>query len=305
MDSMFEGCSSLSSLNLSNFDTSKVISMNNMFYLCDALISLDVSNFNTSKVTSMYSMFYDCNLLISLNLSSFDTSKVNLMDEMFYNCNSLTSLNLSNFDTSQVESISYIFYNCSKLEYLNIKNFVVKEETIYEDMFFNFPMNIVICAEEENVVEILKAINGCLIISCSDDWQKENLNLGNNGCMENFSEKPDETILNIDHNTEKNIEEIYGIVTSKNTEIFISGIEESLSINDKSDKIINNQCNFTYELNEKGELILNNILNDLNFNISKEAIEGYCIIVFKEKYTKLTLSKIIINDAGIIRKIIT
>ena len=47
-----------------------------MFYYCRELTSLDLSNFNTSKVTDMRSMFSICGGLTSLDVSSFNTSKV-------------------------------------------------------------------------------------------------------------------------------------------------------------------------------------------------------------------------------------
>ena len=60
--------------------------MNRMFYNCTSLTSLDLSNYNTSKVTAMLSMFEYCSSLPSLDLSNFDTSNVNDMDYMFYEC---------------------------------------------------------------------------------------------------------------------------------------------------------------------------------------------------------------------------
>ena len=45
-------------IDVSNFDTSKVTTMNRMFSGMSNLTSLDLSNFDTSKVTTMYSMFY-------------------------------------------------------------------------------------------------------------------------------------------------------------------------------------------------------------------------------------------------------
>ena len=57
MDHMFNGCSALTSLDLTNFNTAKVEYMNNMFEGCSALESLDLTNFNTAKVTYMYNMF--------------------------------------------------------------------------------------------------------------------------------------------------------------------------------------------------------------------------------------------------------
>ena len=50
MDNMFNGCESLTSLDLSNFNTSSVENMENMFNGCKSLTSLDLSNFNTSLV---------------------------------------------------------------------------------------------------------------------------------------------------------------------------------------------------------------------------------------------------------------
>ena len=69
-----------------------ITNMSYMFYQCDSLTSLDLSSFDTSKVTSMSDMFYQCDSLTSLDLSSFDTGNVTSMSGMFYQCDSLTSL---------------------------------------------------------------------------------------------------------------------------------------------------------------------------------------------------------------------
>ena len=47
------GCSLISSLDLSNFDTSLVTRFDNMFHSCKSLISLDLSNFNTKSALLM------------------------------------------------------------------------------------------------------------------------------------------------------------------------------------------------------------------------------------------------------------
>ena len=76
MSSMFDGCSSLTSLDLTSFDTSQVWDMRCMFDGCSSLTSLDLSRFDTSQVTDMGGMFFDCSYLTSLELSNFDTSQV-------------------------------------------------------------------------------------------------------------------------------------------------------------------------------------------------------------------------------------
>jgi surface protein len=100
---MFSGCESLTSLDLSSFDTSNVTNMEGMFSGCSNLTSLDLSSFDTSNVTKMVQMFAGCESLTSLDISSFNTSKVTNMQYMFRNCGSLTSLDLSSFDMSNVK----------------------------------------------------------------------------------------------------------------------------------------------------------------------------------------------------------
>lgn len=83
MQQMFSQCSSLTSLDVSNFDTSKVRTMEGMFASCSSITNLDLSNFNTSGVTDMESMFAYCKNLTHLDLSSFDTTKVSNTRQMF------------------------------------------------------------------------------------------------------------------------------------------------------------------------------------------------------------------------------
>ena len=123
MNNMFEYCSSLHSLNLSNFNTSQVKDMHFMFYSCSSLTSIDLTYFNTSQVKDMDFMFNGCELLISLDLSNFNTSQVTSMSCMFCSCSSLISLDLSNFNTSQVQSMQSMFQYCYSLSSLNLSNF--------------------------------------------------------------------------------------------------------------------------------------------------------------------------------------
>ena len=81
-----------------------------MFDSCTSLISIDLSKFNTSKVTNMGFMFYECSSLVSADISNFDTSKVTDMSDMFYGCSSLVSINpsINNKKTSSSISIGVI-----------------------------------------------------------------------------------------------------------------------------------------------------------------------------------------------------
>lgn len=134
---MFRDCSSLTSLDVSNFNTSNATGMSRMFASCSGLTSLDVSNFNTSNVTGMDSMFYDCNKLTSLNVSNFNTSKVTSMSSMFMKCSGLTSLDVSNFDTSKVTNMDTMFMSCWSLTSLNLSGWDTSKVTSMDSMFMN------------------------------------------------------------------------------------------------------------------------------------------------------------------------
>ena len=52
MSSMFEECSSLKELNISNFNTNNVTDMSDMFKGCKLLTELNISNFNINPLAS-------------------------------------------------------------------------------------------------------------------------------------------------------------------------------------------------------------------------------------------------------------
>lgn len=112
---MFGNCLSLTTLDLSSFDTSNATSLNGMFQACLSLETLDLSNFNTNNVTDMSYMFSGCSDLANLDVSNFNTSKVTKMNSMFGDCSSLTELDLHNFDTSKVTNMYGMFDYCSNL----------------------------------------------------------------------------------------------------------------------------------------------------------------------------------------------
>ena len=72
---MFDSCSSLTSLDVSGWDTVKVMHMGSMFNGCSSLESLDVSGFDTGRVIVMSSMFSGCSSLESVALGPKFTFK--------------------------------------------------------------------------------------------------------------------------------------------------------------------------------------------------------------------------------------
>ena len=106
--------SNLGSINVSNWDTSKVTTMINTFSYCRNISKLDISKWNTSNVTNMRGMFYYCNSLKSLDISKWDTSKVVDMSGMFQECTQIEApLDVSKWNTSNVTTMKSMFEYCS------------------------------------------------------------------------------------------------------------------------------------------------------------------------------------------------
>ena len=162
---MFDRCSALTSLDLTNFNTAKVTDMSFMFFGCSALTSLDLTKFNTAKVVNMGFMFYDCSALTSLDLTNFNTANVDFMDNMFNGCSALKSLDLTNFNTAKVENMYNMFNGCSALESLDLTNFNTAKVTYMNNMFEGCSALTTIYASDkfdtDNVKYGLDMFTGC------------------------------------------------------------------------------------------------------------------------------------------------
>ena len=132
-DQMFLEDKDLYSADFSDFETSKITSMEMMFYNT-GFESLDLSAFNTSQVTSMYAMFDGASKLHSLNVENFNTNKVTNMSYMFYNI-AASEVDLSSFNTSNVSNMEGMFDSTSKLNKLDLSVFDTSKATTMEYMF--------------------------------------------------------------------------------------------------------------------------------------------------------------------------
>ena len=124
MQSMFNGCKALTSLDLSGIKGGKVQNANAMFNSCSKLESLDLSNFDSSALTNVSSMFNSCSVLKTLTFGNgFSCKNVLTMEKMFYNCAGLETLDISMMQGLEVTNISNMFAGCAKLKTLNMHKF--------------------------------------------------------------------------------------------------------------------------------------------------------------------------------------
>ena len=84
----FSSCKNLTDIEgIENLNTENVTNMNSMFDRCSALTSLDLTNFNTAKVSDMSYMFMGCTALTTIFVSNkFVTDLVTSSDNMFHMC---------------------------------------------------------------------------------------------------------------------------------------------------------------------------------------------------------------------------
>jgi len=134
-ESMFCSCSSLAELDLSGMDISNVENISRMFAYCTSLTKLNLGNWKTDNVTNMYEVFSGCSSLISLNLESWNVGNVTTMEGLFQDCTSLETLNLDDWNVAKVTTMSRMFWGCSSLETLNLGNWNVDSVTDMGYMF--------------------------------------------------------------------------------------------------------------------------------------------------------------------------
>ena len=89
-------------------DVSSVTNLQSAWQNCYSLRSLDLSGWDTGRVTSLYGAWQYCYNLQSLDLSGWDVSSVTNLRDAWQDCSNLQSLNLSGWDVSHLSTnVSY------------------------------------------------------------------------------------------------------------------------------------------------------------------------------------------------------
>lgn len=174
MQSMFEGCSLLTSVDMHNCDKGgneeldQLTNVSFMFKNCDKLESVDISGLGLNHVITTERMFQYTPQITSINfdgdqfesvknaydmfqcpsMKEFDTSKWNMKNieqagELFTQCSSLQRLDLTGINIKNLSTRDQwgpgIVVNAKNLEYLNISNWDLSE---YNDSSVNIFSNV-------------------------------------------------------------------------------------------------------------------------------------------------------------------
>lgn len=174
MSFLFDGCGKLANIKgLSDFNTSNVTDMTGMFAGLSAITELDISNFDTSKVVKFgdstpYSaissygqpgMFQNCSNLRTLHIGEMDLSSAKNFSRMFSGCSSLETIDGTFVNGNVVEDLNTMFTDCRQLQTIDISGLNVANATNTKYMFYG-------CSLLETIIS-----NNFEAVSITDDQE--------------------------------------------------------------------------------------------------------------------------------------
>ena len=113
-------------------NTENLTSTKNMFASCTSLTNVNMAEWNMTNVTDTSYMFNGCTKLVSV--SGMDTLQFNNLTNtsyMFQNCSSLDKINgINKWNVTTITNASYMFKGCSKVYRINLSNLDLSNATI-------------------------------------------------------------------------------------------------------------------------------------------------------------------------------
>jgi len=169
VQSMFRACTALETVDVTNWDLSKVTTfsgffcsnsdntgamalkelvgmenwniqlletLDSAFYGCGQLETMDMSGWNVSNLTSANHAFTDCYKLKNVDFSGWNTPALTTLDAIFNDCHSLVEVDVSDLDTGNVVTFAQIFEACWSLErVIGLENWDTSKGNDFSEMF--------------------------------------------------------------------------------------------------------------------------------------------------------------------------
>lgn len=181
---MFKGCTSLKTINVSNWNIPENCKAESLFEDCTSLTTIiGMENWNINNFISMNSMFRSCKSLTSITMPNFNPINNCAINDLFYLCESLTSdkFNISGWHMSgKIQKWEWnLFRDCKNLTKLDLSSWVFEEQVTIDG--FN---------------SVFKGLTNCTTINLSS-W-----NLVDNNTMAStgFADCPNLVNLNLGNN---------------------------------------------------------------------------------------------------------
>lgn len=156
MESMFEcdgECTHDFKINLSSFNTRKLINAKNMFNFLVGTKKLDLSSFYTPNLINMEGMFSHCSALTDFKIPNITTDNVVNMDHTFatfgYN-----KLDIANFNTSRVTNFKGTFSGMLADNDLDLSNLDTSSAVNMREMFMGNQTKKIILSHKFNTTKV-------------------------------------------------------------------------------------------------------------------------------------------------------
>ena len=130
---LFQGCTNLKSVDLSNFNFSRFNNFYGMFLDCKNIKTIKFGNI--PSVTDFGVAFQRCEKLESIDLSTIDLSETRNMENMFNACPELKYVNFGDTGTTSLTNMQGMFIDCSSLESIDLSNFVYTKVSTMKETF--------------------------------------------------------------------------------------------------------------------------------------------------------------------------
>lgn len=178
---LFSGCSSLQSVNETQWDLSNITTIQNIFQNANSIKSLDCRNWNLSSCNNALSAFSGCSALVEIQLPTTGFAVNANLNNMFTNCFSLISIDLSMLDVSNVTNMSSMFNRCSSLREINLTGWNTSGVTDINNMFINcFALQKISALNFSAVTNFAAFVGGCTsLVSMKATGIKENVSFLN------------------------------------------------------------------------------------------------------------------------------
>ncbi len=190
MDSMFNGCTNLKTIDMSAVDMQGArVSMDSLTSNCGALETFKAPK--NASPTDMGSMFY-CNYALKnvIGLETWDVSSCDDMSFAFYLCESIETLDLSTWETTGTTDMEATFGNMETLKTIDLSSFDMNGVTTMHQLFWGCEQLETITGAQDWDVSTVSDMYWCfkdcykLDLDCSG-WDAANASSNHDGFNDN------------------------------------------------------------------------------------------------------------------------
>lgn len=151
---MFNDCSKLTEIiGIEDFDLNSLGDggLSSMFENCSSLTTLNLNRWkNTQKITSNSRLIFNkCSNLQSLYVNDWDISNSTTFQGWFADCKKLTNLDLSNWTNTISANHFFMFGGCTSLQTLDVRNMNFSQSQNYDYMLDKVPTNCLIIVKNQ------------------------------------------------------------------------------------------------------------------------------------------------------------